>query len=71
MGSKSERPEYVKCVKSPKTDKSWCELDWGEKPFFQDVDHAVLSGLNQSRLLICGYCRQEIIKAMDNGCKYV
>lgn len=69
------RPEYVHCVKLEsliaEDKESWCGIDWGEPPFFQSVDHAVINGKREGRLVVCGECRREIVKALDNGFKYI
>ncbi len=67
------RPDYVKCVKYDKegSRETWCDIDYGENPFFISIDHAALNGEQNGRLIICGECRHEIIKALSNGCVYV
>ena len=71
------RPEYVKCVGFGGIVRSdgkatWCGIDHGkDAKFFVDVNHAALNGQNEGRLMVCGECRHEIIKAISNGCKYL
>lgn len=68
------RPDYVSCVGfgDAVTDddkKTWCGRK--ESPHFVDVNHAALNGKQEGRLIVCGECRHEIIKALSNGCTYV
>ena len=64
------RFEYVKCVGFGDDRKgAWCKGE--EVPFFVDASHAALNGDRKGRLVVCGDCRHEIIKALSNGRTYV
>ena len=62
------KPDYVKCVNLE--GGTWCGAK-RDPLSFVSIDHAAINGKNEGRLIVCGDCRHEIIKALSNGCTYV
>lgn len=64
------RPEYIACIADDhagSAGKSWCGRHIRFEFHFVSVDHAAISGRNESRLVACSECTTEIKKSLSNG----
>ena len=58
-----DRPDYVKCIRSPESKhKSYCG-EWIMDFMFVDAEHARANRENQGRLLVCHECMKAATRA--------
>jgi hypothetical protein len=65
-----KRPEWVACIKDARvhSNSSYCGKHLATLGFvFQDSDHAVLNGINGSRLVACKECVAVVVEGLRTG----
>jgi hypothetical protein len=58
------RPDYIQCISHPReTLKPLCGGEY--KPFFVNLDHALLNALQGGRLVACPDCIDKVVGILE------